>query len=81
MYQIIGTKDMKKTFKDLGKGQEILLNNMSQAEHAVVEAVKVKSVLVRWEDGTTDDISINEEVEEVKQFETFSCGFQVKINK
>ena len=67
-----------KTFKDLEKGQEILLNDMSQTEYAVVEMVKQESVLVRWEDGTTEDISINTNIEEVEHFDNFLCGFQVR---
>jgi hypothetical protein len=70
-----------KTFKDLVKGQTIILNDRAMTERAVIETVMQESVWVRWEDGTTDEISTKKEVEEVEYFDQFSCGFQAIKNK
>lgn len=67
------------TFKNLTQGQEIKLASMAFSDFAVVEEIKEDGVLVKWEDGTKEEISLNKEVELVSKFINFSCGFQAII--
>lgn len=64
-------------FADLVVGDQLLLNNMMQADKCVVDSVTSESVMVRWNDDTTDEVSLNEDVTVVADDEFTTCGFQI----
>ncbi len=64
-------------FSDLVEGDSLLLNNMMQSDRCIVDSISSESVIVRWEDNSTDEVSLNKSVTVVNDNEFATCGFQI----